>query len=99
MAFSTTGTHVLSTTGLVNTHVASHHGVLYYRPSQHTCDHIMFSTTGLVNNRPMAQHTRDHHIMAFSTTGLVNMHVITYGVLYYRPSQHARDHITQPSHM
>ena len=45
--------------------------------------------------------------MAFSTTGLVNTHVITswrfyyrpsqharaYGVLYYRPSQHACDHI------
>ena len=33
--------------------------------------------------------------MAFSTTGLVNMHVITSwrSLLYYRPSQHARDHI------
>ena len=31
--------------------------------------------------------------MAFSTTGLVNTHVITSWVLYYRPSQHARDHI------
>ena len=31
--------------------------------------------------------------MAFSTTGLVNMHVITSWRLYYRPSQHARDHI------
>ena len=31
--------------------------------------------------------------MAFSTTGLVNTHVITSWRSYYRPSQHARDHI------
>ena len=37
-------------TGLVNMHVITSWRSLYYRPSQHTCDHIMaFSTTGLVN--------------------------------------------------
>ena len=40
----------LSTTGLVNMHVITPYGVLYYRASQHACDHIMgFSATGLVN--------------------------------------------------
>ena len=31
--------------------------------------------------------------MAFSTTGLVNNTCSRHGVLYCRPSQHARDHI------
>ena len=66
-----------STTGLVNTHVitswrsllqASQHSQ-HYRPSQHASHH------GVLYYRP-SQHTCDH-IMAFSTTGLVNMHVIT----------------------
>ena len=52
----------LSTTGSQH---ARDHGVLYYRASQHHVINMGFSATG-----------RDH-IMAFSTTGLVNMHVIT----------------------